>query len=162
MERARGAVYATVAVIVGLTLVSGPAVGLVDLTSPRYDTGGLGQGNATVAEVDAPERAQLDRGYQSDSYYLKAPDARLRFSSIAGKPTVSYSLEIQDLSYTRSTTTFLQPDDEGWVQLSMEQATFEGDRITGQEYRGNLSIVLRANGNETVIHRAEIPVEVTE
>jgi len=58
MRIAAVAVYATVAVIVGLTLVSGPPIG-VEFTRESDDLSGLGTGNVSVDRVEAPGTAEL-------------------------------------------------------------------------------------------------------
>lgn len=161
MNRSRVLVYGAVAVIVGVALVSGPAVGLADLTTPRYDTVTLGAGNASVDRVETPESARLDRGFQSSSYYLKVPDAEVRFASISGKPLVAYKLSVPSLNYTRATTTFLSSGDEGRVVLSLERDTLAGDAVTRERYDGELTVVLRYDDTETALARESIPVEVT-
>jgi len=160
MNRPRAFVYGAVALIVGVSVVSGPTVGLVDLTTPRYDTTGLGQGNISVDRVDAPERVELAQGYQSESYRLEVPDARIRVAAISGRPIVAYELAIPALGYDRGTAHFLG-DDDGWVTLSLSGDTLARDRVMQSTYNGTLSVVTRASGTETVVYRERVPVEVT-
>jgi len=160
MERSTALVYATVAVIVGVTVVSGPSVGLVDLTTPRADTTGLGQGNATIDRVEAPDRVRLDRGFQSESYRLEVPDARVHVAAVSGRPILNYRIEIDGMGYSRTSTFFLDGDDTGWKTLSFEGATLGTDEVTRDSYNGTLSVVVRASDTETVVYRASVPVEV--
>jgi hypothetical protein len=162
MTRSRALAAVSVSVILGVTLLSGPLVGVIDLTQPRVDTVGLGQGSATVDDVEAPSTARLERGFQSDSYYLEVPDARIHVASITGRPTVSYKLALPAMNYSRGTTHFLSADDTGWVAVSIEQDTFRDDQVTASSYAGNLSLVLRYNDTERVLYDRPVAVEVTE
>lgn len=154
--------YATVAVILGVTVLSGPAIGIVDLTTPRYDMSGVGEGNATVDVVEAPSTVALERGYQSESYYLTVPDARVRFAALAGKPIVAYGIEIPALGYSRSTTHFLTDRGPGWVSLSLREDTLSNGTVTADSYEGRLSIVVRDSDGKTVVYDEPVRVEVTE
>jgi len=162
MDRPRVLVYATVALVLGVTVLSGPAIGLVDLTQPRYDMSGLGEGNATVDRIDAPSTVTLERGYQSESYYLLVPDARARFASISGKPTVAYGIEIPELGYSRSTTHFLSGGATGWIEFSLAEDTLADGTVSADRYDGRLTLVLRASDGETVLHNETVTVEVSE
>jgi hypothetical protein len=161
MDRPSVLVYGTVALVLGVTVLSGPAIGLVDLTQPRYDMSGLGEGNATVDQIDAPSAVTLERGYQSESYYLLVPDARTKFASISGKPTVAYGVEIPDLGYSRSTTHFLSGDETGWVEFSLSEDTLRNRTVSADRYDGRLTLVLRASDGKTVLHNETVPVEVS-
>lgn len=160
MERSRVLAAVSVVVIVGVTLASGPAVGLVDLTRPRFDAAAVGQGNATVDGVDPPRTGRFDRALQSESYYLQVPDARIRVTSIEGRPTVSYKLSIPALGYSRGTTHFLGPGDTGWVALSLARDTLPDSRVTESSYEGTVSLVLRYNDTERVLYDGPVAVEV--
>jgi len=161
MDRSTLLVYATAATIVGVTLVSGPAVGLVDLTSPRFDTSGLGQGTVTVDRVEPPDRIVLGGSFQSESYRLQVPDTSVTLSDIEGKPILTYWVEIDALGYNRVSTYFLDESNEGARTLSVDSATLGGDDVTEDRYNATLSLVVRANGNETTVYRSTVPVEVT-
>lgn len=162
MNRARALVYATAAAILAVTLLSGPAIGLVDLTTPRYDMAGLGEGDATVDRVDAPASVSIEREYQSATYYLDVPDARIHVSSISGKPTVAFGVEIPEFGYSRSTTHFLSEGQTGWVELSILSDTFSYDVSPSEEYEGRLSIVLRTGDGKSVLYNESVIVEVSE
>jgi hypothetical protein len=162
MDRSGALVYATVGVILAVTLLSGPAIGLVDLTTPRYDMTGLGEGSITVDRVDAPSAVLLERGYQSQSYYLTVPDARVNVTAISGRPTVAYGIDIDALGYSRSTTHFLSPDDTGWVSLSVREDTLPDANVDASSYDGRLTLVARAGNETTVLHDGHVTVEVRE
>jgi len=161
MDRSTLFVYATVTVIVGVSVVSGPSVGLVDLTSPRADTAGLGQGNATIDGVDAPERVRIDRGFQSESYRLEVPDARVHLAAVTGRPILNYRLEIDALGYTRTSSHFLDSDSVGWTTLTLADATLSASAVADKRYEGRLSIVVQSNGTASTVYSRSVAVEVT-
>lgn len=161
MNRSRILVYATAGIILGATVLSGPAVGVVDLTTPRYDTSSLGEGNATVDRVDAPSTVALERGYQSQTYYLTVPDARIHIESLSGKPTVAYGVEIPEFGYSRSTTHFLNSGSSGWVPVTIREDTFRDSQIDASEYDGRLTVVLRDSSGRTLLHNESVTVAVT-
>jgi len=162
MDRGRAVVYAVTGLILGVTVLSGPAIGLIDLTTPRYDMSGLGEGNVTIDGIELPSSVVLDRGYQSQSYYLTVPDARIRFVAIEGKPTVAYGIDVPALGYSRSTTHFLSDGTVGWTSLSLRQDTLSDDAVDAERYDGRLSLVLRDSDGKTVLANRTVAVEVTE
>lgn len=162
MDRSTGATYGTVALILAVTLLSGPVAGVLDLTTPRVDASGAGEGTASIDEVDAPTTATFDRGYRSESYYLKVPDARVHVAEVTGRPLLAYRLDVHAMNYSRTTTHFLEPGDDGWIALSISRDTFAGDGVTREGYEGSLSIAVRGSGEETVVYSEEIAIEVAE
>jgi hypothetical protein len=163
MDRSHVLAAVSVSVILCVTLLSGPAVGVLDLTRERVDTAGIGEGNVTVDAVDAPDTATFERAVASESYYLEVPAARVHLASVSGRPTLSYRLEIHELGYTRGSTHFLDADDadDGWIAVSLERDTFSGDRITESAYDGTLSVVIRYNDTERVVYEEPVTVAVT-
>lgn len=161
MDRSRALALLSVGVVLGVTVASGPVVGVVDLTTPRLDTDAIGQGTATVDAVDAPETARFDRAVQSESYVLRIPDARIHIADIEGGPVVSYTLSIPEMGYSRTTTHFLDGTEEGWVTLSVEPATLGPDMVTQSSYDGELSIVLRGDEERVLLER-NVTAEVSE
>jgi len=160
MRIAAVAVYATVAVIVGLTLVSGPPIG-VEFTRESDDLSGLGTGNVSVDRVEAPGTAELAAESGSGAYYLEVPDAVINVTGISGRPIVAYRLEIRALGYARATSHFLDESRVGPVRLSVERDTLSPESVETERYDGTLSIVARYNETERVLYRDSIAVDVT-
>jgi len=160
MDRSRLAVWGTVLVICSVPVLSGPVVGLVDLTKAPLD--GIGDGSATVDAVEAPDTARFDRALSSDSYVLKVPDARIHVAAIEGRPLVSYKISIPAMSYSRATTHFLSDDDAGWVEISLASETFAPDRVSQSAYEAQLSLVLRVNDTKQTLHDGPVTLEVAE
>lgn len=160
MDRSRLLVWGAVVLICCVPVLSGPVVGLVDLTKAPLD--GVGDGSATVDAVEAPDTGQFDRALSSDSYVLKVPDARIHVAAIEGRPLVSYKISIPAIGYSRGTTHFLSPDDTGWVDISLKSETFAPQRVDQSSYEAQLSLILRVNDTEETLHDGPITLEVTE
>lgn len=160
MDRSRAVVFAAVTLIVGVSVVSGPAIGVIDLTTPRFDTTGVGQGNATVDQVEAPAEVRLEKAYQSNAYRLRVPDSRIHVASVSGRPVVTYELSIDSLGYTRTTSHFLDEGDDGWRSLSLSGDSLGNSTVRESQYDGTLSIVLRYNDSKRVLYRESVTVDV--
>jgi hypothetical protein len=160
MDRSELAVWGAVALICCVPVLSGPVVGLVDLTKAPLE--GVGDGSATIDDVQAPDTARFDRALSSDSYVLKVPDARIHVAAIEGRPLVSYKISIPAMQYSRATTHFLSTDDTGWVDISLARETFGPANVTQSSYEAELSLILRVNDTKQVLHDDPITVEVTE
>jgi hypothetical protein len=160
MNLARGVTYGSIGVIVLLSLSSGP-IGVFDFATERDTTAGIGQGSLEITEVTAPETASLQQGeYGSESYYLQVPDAVLTLDSIEGRPVVSYKINIPELGYSRETAHFLSSDSGQRVVLSVEKDTLPPEDVQADEYQGELRVVVRANDENTVVHRRNVTVDV--
>lgn len=158
MHRSRLFAVAVVAVIVSVPVLSGPAVGFIDLTTRNLE--GVGQGSATVDGVETPDTGRFDRALSADHYVMKVPDARIHVAAIQGRPLVAYKVSVPALGYSRGTTHFLSDDDTGWVSISLQSETFAPDRIERSSYEAELSVILRGNGTEEVLHEGPITLEV--
>jgi hypothetical protein len=150
--------YVAAAVILLGTLASGP-LALAD--RPADQTTEVGAGSVTVSEVTLPESADLRQGrYGEDSFYLRVPDATIRFEGVAGRPVLTYKLEIPDLGYSRETAFFLGPDTGDRMELSLERDQIAPDRIENDSYAGTLRVVERAGNESRVVAKRNITVEV--
>jgi len=152
--------YSTIVIIVTVPILSGPALGVIDLTTTRLD--GIGEGSATVDNVEVAETARFDRALSSDSYILNVPDARIHVAAIEGRPVVSYKVSIHEMGYSRETSHVLDTGDTGWVSLSLEQLTLAPDRIDRESYAGELVLTLRVNGTSETLYEGNVTVEVSE
>jgi hypothetical protein len=161
MERSRAAVYATAAVILLVTVASGPLVGAVTVPKGGVSGPAPGTGSATVSVVSMPDRATLEPGqYGTDVYYLKVPDAAVDVSAVTGRPVLTYSLSVPELK-SRSSVFFLRPGEQGRTELSMDRLSFDPGAVDRERYTGELRLVLRGSGGETTLYREPVVVEVT-
>jgi hypothetical protein len=161
MERSRAAVYATAAVIVLVTVASGPLVGAVTVPEGGVSGPAPGTGSATVSVVSMPDRATLEPGqYGTDVYYLEVPDAAVDVSAVTGQPVLTYSLSVPELK-SRSSVFFLRPGEQGRTELSMDRLSFDPGAVDRERYTGQLRLVLRGSGGETTLYREPVVIEVT-
>ena len=159
MTSGRTVVVGAVGVILLVTAASGTPL----WTVPAQGSGQspLGSGSASVSLVSAPETATLDPGRQGgDLYYLNVPDATVEIAQLRGNPTLTYSLSIDGLGYSRSSVTGLATVGEGDASLSLAQDTLREGRLTQDQYEGRLRLVLRGDGGEQVLSNRTVTVEV--
>jgi len=162
MDVERATIWSVVGLVVVTTLVSGPLVGAVDLTT-EPDRPALGSGSVTVDSVSLPDRATLTAGrFGADEYTLEVPDATVQITAVEGRPILVYRLSIPERGYTRSTTHFLSDRNTGAYSLSLAADTFVPSTVQNESYEGRLEIVVRANDSSRVVADRTIPVEVIE
>lgn len=163
MRDERGIVIGVVA-IVGLTaIVSGPLVGVVDLTSAESGDGSVGvSGSVTVGDVTLPERAELASGrFGSETYYLHVPDARVELQRAIGQSILTYRLSIPELGFTREAVFFVSERDEGTFTLSTDETTVDPERVANDSYAGELTVNARNDAGSRILANETIAVEVT-
>lgn len=161
MDYGRGVVFGTIGVILVTTLVSGPLVPGVSLTS-EPERQSFGQGNATVAEVTLPATATFERAnFGAENYHLTVPPTTVRFETLDGSPTLTYRLTIVALDYTRTTTHFLGPSTGERYRLTMRSDTFSLEAINQSSYDGQLSVVKRDSAGESVAAARNVTIEVS-
>lgn len=162
MDAERATIWGVVGLVVVTTLVSGPLVGAVDLTT-EPDRPALGSGSVTVASASLPERATLTAGrFGADEYTLAVPDATVEITAVDGRPILVYRLSIRERGYTRSTTHFLSDRNTGPYALSLADDSFPPSTVQNDSYAGHLQVIVRANGTSRVVAEQAIPVEVVE
>jgi hypothetical protein len=162
MDAARGTVFAVAGVIVLVAVATGP-VGLVSVPDERFGGGSPGTGNATVTVVSSPGQPTLEAGRQGgDVYYLRVPDAEVEVEAVRGNPILEYSIDIEALTYTRSSIHFLGESGTGTRAVSFQSATFDAGRLDRETYRAELAVVVRADGTERVVYNEMATVEVRE
>jgi|GEM_PF-701153 len=162
MDAERATVWGVVGIVVVTTLVSGPLVGAVDLTTePGHE--GLGTGTVTVDSASLPERGTLTAGrFGAGEYTLRVPDTTLELSAVEGRPILVYRLSIPERGYTRSSTYFLSASDAGPFSVSLADDSFDPDTVESDAYDGRLQVVVRANDSSRVVAERSITVEVVE
>ncbi len=153
-----------VAVIIGLvTVATGPIVGAIQVPEPGLEGySQIGGGSANVTVVDAPSQARLAEGGYSDLRYLTVPDTELEISNVTGSPLLVYSLDIDDLGYSRSSTHVITSRTEGPYSLSLERDALDRSELDRQQYEGTLQIRLQASGPSRTIYEQPITVVVEQ
>ncbi|MFW5918235.1 MAG: hypothetical protein ACOCR0_02005 [Haloferacaceae archaeon] len=162
MDAARASVAASLTLIVVVSLLSGPLVGLDLTTAPASAVGsGVGQGTLTATVTSMPDNATLERGgFGADAFALSAPPATIDIESVSGQPLVVYRLEIPELGLTHSTTYFVSSTDRGTLTLEMDPYSLSPDRITADSYRGTVAVSVRIGERVNHLDRHNVTVEV--
>lgn len=151
----------TVIFIVGVTIASGPIVGLSLLTEAEEFEPGHGTLNATV--VSTPENATLEAAeYSVEGYHLRAAPIEMRIHDVAGQPTVAYDIVIHKLNHTRSSVTFLDSSFIGDYELKFSPTTLNSDRIHQDEYTGTLRVVILNEEDIQTLIVTDIRIKVDE
>ena len=159
MDSPRAVAIATAILILGITLATGPLLGL-SLTS---DDTGVEPGSGTIDStvVSTPETATLEAArFGIERYYLRAPPVELLIAEVTGQPTVAYEIEIEDIGSTRSSIEFLDSSIDGTYHLEFEDADIDADRVASDEYDATLRVVVTDEGRTLV--ETEIEIEVSE
>jgi len=162
MERTRAVITSVTAIILGVTLLSGPLIHGVTLASEPEPVA-LETGNVTVSAVEMPEEVTLEKGsYGAASYYLNAPPVRIQFSNRTGRPTLVYELTIDELSYTRTTNHFLDDSTGDTYELTLASDTFTDGEIERERYNGTVTVSKRDGSGHGVVATRNVTISVVE
>lgn len=160
MDLSRVAVSGVASLIVVLVLLTGPPLGIVELPSATSDD--IGTGNATVSVESVPDTVTVERGADGTNvYYLRVPSATIEVSELRENPILDYSIAIQGMGFTRGSIHLLGDVGDGTHDISLDETTFEPDRIDQQRYEAELTLTLRGE-TEIVLVEKLVTVEVVE
>jgi hypothetical protein len=161
MNTTRGVVAAVGTLIVVTALISGPLIPGVTLMGTQQPT--YGEGNATVASVEFPERATIERGgFGSESDYLVVPPATVHFEAFDGTPVLTYKIEIPALNYSRGTTHFLSPDTGARYEATLRSDSLDGLPEQPTQFDATLSVWIEASDGRSRVAEQNTTVEVVE
>ncbi|WP_336329835.1 hypothetical protein [Haloarcula sp. CGMCC 1.2071] len=162
MQKTRAVVTSVIAIILGVTLLSGPLVPGVTLASePEPVT--LESGNVTVSTVEMPDEVTLEKGsYGAASYYLDAPPVRIQFANRTGRPTLVYELTIEELGYTRTTNHFLDDSAGDTYDLTLASDTFTDGEVKHEQYNGTVTVSKRDGAGHGVVATHNVTISVVE
>ncbi|WP_336337883.1 hypothetical protein [Haloarcula brevis] len=162
MEKTRAVVTSVAAVILVITLLSGPLVPGVTVASEPAPVE-LETGNVTVSAVEMPSQVTLEGGsYGAASYYLDAPPVRVQFSKLTGRPTLVYELRIEELSYSRTTNHFLDDSTGDTYDLTLASDTFTEGEIDRDQYNGTVTVRKRDGAGHGVVAARNVTIPVVE
>jgi len=160
MDRTRALVYGTVALLAVATLASGPLFGAVDLVRSEEQFA-PGDGNATVSVVDAPDSALIVEGrYGEKNYYLRSRSVTVDIEAVERQPMLIYKIRIPEMGYVRSTVHFLDGASAGRQRLALEQGVVDPDSLDRDSYVGELLLLVRSDGGDRTVHRANVTIDV--
>ena len=162
MERTRAVITTVIAIILGVTLLSGPLVPGVTLAAEPEPVA-LETGNVTVSAVELSGDVTLEKGsYGAASYYLDAPPVRVHFANRTGRPTLVYKLTIEELGYTRTTNHFLDDSTGDTYMLTLASDTFTDGKIQREQYNGTVTVSKRDRAGHGVVATRNVTISVVE
>lgn len=160
MNRERAVLVVTMGLLLGVTLASGPLVGVSLTASESFDPG---SGTIEASVAGTPETVTLQRASHGGGvYHLRADPIAVRVTSVTGQPSLTYELAVPALGHTTSSITFLDGDAEGAVRLAFDPSTLAAERIDADRYDGTLSVIANDDGGERVLTETNVTVEVVE
>lgn len=152
--------YSTAFVFIGLSLASGPLLGLSLTTQSQTDFNpGTGSFDATVIETPDTIIVKPAR-YGANVSHIHAPAVKLHISDMTGQPTVIYKLIFNELNYSSSTVWFLDSPTTGEYDLEFAQKTIAPDRFNHYEYNGTLEVIVRDDAGEQILVKTDITLKV--
>ena len=162
MDGARASVAASLTLIVVVSLLSGPLVGIDFTATSESAVGpGVGEGGVTATVTTMPDTATLEAGaFGADAFALSAPPATLDVEAVRGQPLVVYRLELPALGLTHSTTYFLSASETGTLTVEMAPYSVSPDRVTADAYRGTLEVSIRIGEDVRRLERRNVSIEV--
>ncbi|MHC3380096.1 hypothetical protein [Haloarcula sp. H-GB5] len=162
MERTRAVTTSVIAIILGVTLLSGPLFPGVTLATEPEPVA-LETGNVTVSAVELSEDVTLEKGsYGAASYYLDTPPVRVQFANRTGRPTLVYELTIEELGYTRTTNHFLDDSTGDTYDLTLASDTFTDGEIERKQYNGTVTVSKRDGSGHGVVATRNVTISVVE
>lgn len=157
-----GPILVTAFVVIALSILSGPLVGGVDLTS-RPTTPAPGSGSASVSVQSVPTgTVHIERGeFDAGTYHLAAEPAVVRVSDVRGNPTLRYSVDIPALGLVDTKSYALGEQGAGTLRLEFRPFEISPEWIQKDRYNATIAIWLVQRGNEyESLYQESVTVEV--
>lgn len=152
--------FCTALVLIGLSLASGPLIGL-SLTTEQESDFNPSTGSFEASVVETPDIVIVKQArYGADVSHIHAPPVELYISNITGQPSVTYKLIYNDIGYSTSTVWFLNPSMSGGYDLKFASKTVASDRFDKNTYHGKLEVVVRDNTGEWTLVETDITMKV--
>jgi hypothetical protein len=162
MKRHQVWLLATLVLILGTGVLSGPLVGGVDFTAAPSEPQ-FGDGTVAVTTIELPDNATLlTPRFGAGKATVRVPSATMQLENVSGSPRLMYIIKIQGLTFTRSTATTVTSEDEGEFNLTIEDGQLTADQISNSRYRGELTVERWSNGSSRQLAQQNISVEVKD
>lgn len=152
--------HVSVAVVVVVTVASGPLVGSVSFTDERITAMDVAPGEATVGDVAFPEAVTLT--YEGDGrYQYEGAPPRVPFERVAGGDVqLTYGLLVPALNISRSVTRIVSGPMTDETVVVEFYSLVPGDPIASGQYEGTVYVALITEGEDELVAKATVPVEV--
>lgn len=136
-------------VVLALSIVSGPLVGSVDLTTrPTGPPPGSGSASVDVRSVPT-ETVRIERGaFDAGTYHLSADPTVVWVRDVRGNPTLRYSIDVPALGLADTRTYALGGTGPGTLRLEFRPFEISPEWVTEDRYNATIAIWVVQRGNE--------------
>jgi hypothetical protein len=150
-----------VVLVLVVTFASGPILGSVSFTEPRVTAMDVAPGNATVDSIDFPSNVTLAPDGDGRYRYSGTP-IRVSFERITGGDVqLTYGLLVPALNVSQSVTQIVSgPTTDETVTVEY-YSYVPGDRAMPGDYEATAYVSLIEEGENELVARQTVPVEVT-
>ncbi|WP_424017477.1 hypothetical protein ACOZ4N_16630 [Halorientalis pallida] len=154
----------TAAVVLVVLVLSGPLVGVVDLTPESRGAAELGDGTANASIVGDPtaDLAITPGRFGTNVSYLRIPPAVVDVRQVEDRPRVLYLVSVPELGFERSVTEPLDERVDGRVTLRMDDRAFPHARIRNESYRATVVVRVQSFEESRTVYRRNVTVPVRE
>jgi len=151
----------TVALVLLVTVASGPILGSVSFTEERVTAMDVAPGNATVGDIEFPSNVTLARDGAGRYDYSGTP-IRVTFERVTGGDVqLTYGLLVPALNLSQSVTRIVSgPTSDETVTVDY-YSYVPGESASPGRYEGTAYVSLVTEGENELVARASVPVEVT-
>lgn len=158
MNRERAPAWVVVAAVAGTLVLTGPAVGLVQVGG---EPASLGGGSATVSEVTVDGEPAIDRGrFGTGVVYVRPPPVSVIVTEALDAPQLVYRVTVPELSYERTATRLLGESRSGRYRLAIPDRGVSADRVQNDAYDVGLAVSVQSFGGQETVARRNVSVEV--
>jgi len=160
MLQYRSLVSLVAAVIVLVSLLTGPTLGLIAV--PTEEPRELGTGSATLTVESMPDSATLRADSYTDVHRLDVSPPVLSVSDVDGSPLITVSINVDRLEFSQGSVYTLEPGMEGHHSFPIRRSSIDSAEIDEESYEARVRVVLRDDSGRTVLDERNVTVEVTE
>ncbi|RXK47251.1 hypothetical protein [Halorientalis pallida] len=154
----------TVAVVLVVLVLSGPLVGVVDLTPESRGAAELGDGTANVTVTGDPgaDLAITSGRFGTNVSYLRIPPAAVDVHHVEERPRLLYLVSVPGLGFERSVTEPLDERVDGRVNIPMSDRAFAHVRVRNDSYRATVVVRVQSFEETRTVYRRNTTVPVRE
>jgi hypothetical protein len=151
----------TVALVLLVTVASGPILGSVSFTEQRVTAMDVAPGNATVGEIDFPTNVTLAADGDGRYRYSGTP-IRVTFERITGGDVqLTYGLLVPALNVSQSVTQIVSGPTADETVTVEYYSYVRGERVTPGRYEATAYVSLVEEGENELVARETVSVEVS-
>lgn len=162
----RKIIWATIILISGTAVLSGPLVAQVDLSrepanADRLYCGPSGSASVEVRGFDEEGFAIERQRFGTDAYELETPDLSATVDDVEGCPVVIFEVVIPAFDHTSVRRFYPSSNSNEQLSLRTVGGTFQPEKVTNDSYSMTVSVVIEGDERTTVFER-NLTVPVVE